>query len=150
MNRYDENFLADVMLGKLVRYMRMMGFDVEYALDLDLEADPEIAEYAEENGRTVLTRDVELSESTDSILLRTRGIEDQLHELHETGYVLELSEPGRCSVCNGVVEEPVEDLETPDHAPEDQRIWRCQDCGNLYWKGSHWDDVADTLSKIKD
>jgi hypothetical protein len=38
----------------------------------------------------------------------------------------------------------------PEYAPdpEDTDVWRCIDCGQFFWKGSHWDDVADTLAGL--
>jgi len=39
---------------------------------------------------------------------------------------------------------------TPDYAPEtgEQPVWRCPDCGKHFWRGSHWDDVAETLAAL--
>ncbi|EMA39240.1 Mut7-C RNAse domain-containing protein [Halococcus hamelinensis] len=39
---------------------------------------------------------------------------------------------------------------TPAYAPDptDQRVWRCVDCGQRFWKGSHWREMRDTLAAV--
>ncbi|XGI83438.1 Mut7-C RNAse domain-containing protein [Halorutilales archaeon Cl-col2-1] len=143
-------FFTDVMLGKLTTYLRMVGHDTVYALEIDAEDDDSIRRHLSDDDRTLLTRDIQLSESVSpSVLIESRDIEDQLREVYETGIELELDEPERCSVCNSVVEETGE---TPDRdcvPSEVETVWRCTGCGKLYWKGSHWDDVSETLERVK-
>jgi len=135
------------MLGKLVTYMRMSGYDVLYAPDEDAVGDDEVAELAEETGRVMVTRDVELAESVDGILVESKQVEEQLRELADAGFKFELTVPSRCSVCNGALTET--DAETSDDVPDDiERAWRCEDCGKTYWKGSHWDDVRGTFEEL--
>lgn len=143
--------LLDVMVGKLTTYLRMCGYDAAYAQEEGIEADEEIREFAREEGRTLLTRDEELAARTEAaLLLESRDITDQLGELSAAGFRLELpEEPERCSVCNGRVL-AVEGGERPDHAPDDENeIWRCRDCDQYFWKGSHWDRVRETLREAR-
>jgi len=144
MKDKGERFVTDAMLGKLTTYMRMAGYDVLYAPDEDAVGDDGVVELAEREGRTVVTRDVELSESADGLLVKSKDIVGQLHELTDAGLTLELGEPSRCSVCNGTLMEG-----GGKEAPDDvERSWRCDDCGKVYWKGSHWEDVRDTFEKL--
>jgi len=140
-------FLLDVMLGKLATYLRMCGYDTQYALDDDLEADAAIRKRAEASGRTLVTRDRDLAASTEGVLLLTdREIEGQLAELHEQGVDISLpSEPERCSVCNGRVD-AVESGARPEHAPDEVQLWQCRGCGQYFWKGSHWERVEETIA----
>ncbi|MFC4356823.1 Mut7-C RNAse domain-containing protein [Halobium salinum] len=148
--------LLDVMLGKLATYLRMCGYDTAYALDRDVEADDRLLRMAAEEGRTLLTRNVRLAERAGrdegvpgALLLETREVVDQLAELRAAGFVLALANPPRrCSVCNGRVEAVAEGESRPDYAPNDGSAWRCRNCGQLFWKGSHWDDVAATLASV--
>ena len=143
----DDRFVADAMLGKLVTYMRMAGYDVLYAPYEDAVGDEDVAELVEETRRTLITRDIELAESTDGILIDSKQVEKQLRELADIGFSFELGEPSRCSVCNGTLSE-IDDGES-DEFPEDmKRAWRCDDCGKTYWKGSHWDDVRETFEGL--
>ena len=56
-----EALLCDVMLGSLVTYLRMCGYDAADALDRGIEADERLLELAREEGRTLLTRDRQLA-----------------------------------------------------------------------------------------
>ncbi len=147
-------FLLDTMLGKLATYLRMCGYDTAYALDDGIEDDDAILERLQTSDRTLLTRSRALAgRAPDAILLQSRDIDDQLRELSAAGIELSLAdEPARCGVCNGPVERVGVDERTPDYAPEpsDIDVWRCVDCGQHFWQGSHWDDVAETLADLSD
>ncbi|MDL5361262.1 Mut7-C RNAse domain-containing protein [Halalkalicoccus sp. NIPERK01] len=149
----DAALLLDVMLGKLATYLRMCGYDTAYALDRDIEADPRLRELAREEGRTLLTRDVDLARTTDgALVLCERTIEGQLTELLEAGFSLDLDEPVRCSICNGLLREVARGEETPPFAPSpaERPVWRCRDCGQPFWRGSHWRDVESTLESARE
>lgn len=144
--------VTDAMLGRLTTYLRMCGHDTVYAPDADLESDGEIRGFAREEDRELLTRDVELAAATeDSLLLESKEIRPQLRELRETGFELRLPDtPERCSACNGSVERVSGDEQPPEYAPDpvSTPLWRCRACGQYFWKGSHWDDVARTLDTV--
>jgi len=147
-----EPLVLDSMLGKLATYLRMCGYDTAYALDRDAEAETDLLALAETEGRRLVTRDESLARSVqDAVLLTKRDVDDQLRELSAAGFELELSEePVRCGTCNAPVE-PVDRTEpTPEYAPDpaETAIWRCRDCGQHFWQGSHWDDVADTIGDL--
>ncbi len=137
----------DVMLGKLATYLRMCGYDTAYALDRGVEDDDRILELARGEGRTLVTRDEELAaRRQDSVLLRSLDVTDQLCELRNCDFDLSLSDPVRCSDCNGQLVR--DDGESPEYAPDDEQVWRCEDCKKRFWKGSHWESVERTLEKL--
>jgi uncharacterized protein with PIN domain len=146
-------FLLDVMLGKLATYLRMCGHDAAYALDRSVESDEALRSWARAEGRTLLTRDIELAEQTpDAILLGSRAVRDQLGELAAGGLDLDLADPPeRCSRCNGALTAVDRAEPTPTYAPDttERPVWRCEACGQHFWRGSHWGDVADTLTLIR-
>lgn len=145
----EERFLCDCMLGKLAVYLRMCGYDTIYAGDLDIEDDAAIRTVAEEQDRQLVTRDQALAEATEgAILLASRAIEDQLAAMREAGLTIELPErPRRCGRCNGVLDEAPDDEPRPEYAPADPTVecFCCRSCGQYFWRGSHWDAVADVL-----
>jgi uncharacterized protein with PIN domain len=145
----EHRFLLDAMLGKLATYLRMCGYDAAYALDRGIEGDDTIRTLAEAEGRTLLTRDETLAASADdAVLLTERGIEAQLRELRAAGVELSLPDrPRRCSACNGELV-PAAAHEPPEHVPNDVEPYRCRDCGQWFWRGSHWDDVVETLAAL--
>jgi uncharacterized protein with PIN domain len=144
-----ERFLCDAMLGKLARYLRMCGYDTAYALDRGVEADDAVREVARREGRRLLTRDADLAARTDgAIRLSARDIEGQLRELDAAGVSLSLPEtPRRCGRCNGALAPVEPTAETPADVPTpaETTVWRCEECGGHFWKGSHWDDVRERL-----
>lgn len=142
MSRY----LCDAMLGKLVTYLRMRGLDTAYALDRDIEADDELLEWARSEDRTLVTRNRGLADrAEDAIFVAAREPRAQVRELCEAGVELSLpDDPTRCSQCNGRLVE-AGDEPRPDYAPPptERPAWRCVECGQYYWRGSHWADVAE-------
>jgi len=158
--------LLDVMCGKLATYLRMCGYDAAYALDRGVEADDRLLSLAADEERTLITRDRELAaRADDAVLLTERDVLDQLRELAAAGYPVALAdEPTRCGACNGRVErvdaeggdDGVDaeggddgDADPPEYVPNDRRpAWRCRDCGRWFWKGSHWESVADRLAEV--
>jgi uncharacterized protein with PIN domain len=146
----DRSLLADAMLGRLVTYLRMCGYDTAYVLDIGLADDDAIRRAARTDGRVLLTRDRDLAaRSSNAVELEGRDIETQLAELAAAGFELSLpAEPRRCSTCNGELTAVDPTASTPEHAPDpaETGVWQCRSCGQQFWKGSHWDDVAERLA----
>ena len=147
-----DRLLLDAMLGKLATYLRMCGYDTEYTLDAGVEADEAVLRMARETGRRLLTRDVQLAErAPDAVLVENKAVERQLRELAAAGFDLDLADdPARCGVCNARLDQVTSEETTPEYAPDPSEtpVWRCPECGQHFWKGSHWDDVAATLSEV--
>ena len=152
-----DRLLLDAMLGKLATYLRMCGYDAAYVLDgVDDPAggptDEEIITRARESNRTIITRDRTLAaRADDALLLRTRDVEEQLSELRTAGYDLSLvATPTRCGACNGPVYAVDAGEPLPSYAPDpaETDCFRCRDCEQVFWKGSHWDRVRSTLESV--
>lgn len=148
----SDRFLLDVMLGKLAVYLRMCGYDTAYALDRGLEDDDDLAAAAAGDDRWLVTRDRSLAARVDgALLVSSREVAGQLAELAAAGVDLSLSErPVRCGRCNGSLTRVSDDAGVPEYAPDPREtaVWRCRDCGQHFWQGSHWDDVRDRLDGL--
>lgn len=143
--------LFDVMLGKLARYARLCGYDAAYALDRGIEADSEVLALARTEDRRIVTRDHQVSAQADEpIHISATDILDQLRELEAAGLELRLTEPAYCGQCNGRLQRVGDEETTPDYAPtpSETAVWACTDCGQFFWQGSHWDDVAQRLARL--
>ncbi|MFB6110636.1 MAG: Mut7-C RNAse domain-containing protein [Halodesulfurarchaeum sp.] len=143
----DTRLYLDVMLGGLVSPLRMVGYDTAYALDRGTEADDRIIEAAESEDRVLLTRDVAAAgRAAESVCLESLDPGDQLEELAAAGFDLTLTEPSRCSQCNGALER-VDRGPGPENGPDptERPVWRCRDCGQYYWIGSHWTNLRARL-----
>lgn len=141
------------MCGALARHLRMCGYDAAYALDRGVESDERLRALADDECRVLITRDRELAAAMDdAVLLTEREVIDQLRELDAAGFPVDLPvEPRHCGTCNGRVErvrdEPVADR--PAYVPDDvDPVWRCRECGQWFWKGSHWEHLASRLERI--
>jgi len=137
-------FMCDAMLGKLARWLRLLGFDVELAGDG--EGDKAIAARARAEGRILVTRDSDIH-GDGVVLLKGTELAGQLRELVEaTGIELPSTpSPGKCTLCNGELEPTEEGL--PEGVSEG---WRCVDCRHLFWVGSHWKKIGEFLSRAKE
>ncbi len=134
-------FLSDTMLGKLARWLRIAGQDVELAPKNI--SDDEILEKAVSENRVVLTRDKELSERKENVLLVPDDLKDQLRLIGKEFDIDWSIKPRRCSLCNGKLEETTKGL------PEGvENGWRCLDCGQKYWKGSHWKKIRKVFKEV--
>ena len=145
--------LLDAMLGKLARYLRMCGHDAAYALERGVEGDDAVLALAEEEGRRLVTRDVALAaRAEDALLVESKEIAGQLGELRAAGLDLTLAEPERCGRCNGRLVPVPTGESTPEYAPDPggEPVWRCPDCGQHFWRGSHWDDVRERLEALEE
>lgn len=123
-------FLCDAMLGKLARWLRILGYDCELAPDG--ASDNEVIRLAE--GRILLTRDKALAKVPRSVLFADEDLESQLRVLFRKFRLRKRLTPTRCPLCNSPL------AETGDG-------WRCQKCNQRYWRGSHWEKINAFLAK---
>lgn len=132
--------LADGMLGRLAKWLRLLGYDVAYD---NAASDPELAHRARAEGRVLLTRDRELAarRGLRTLLIRSQVLEEQVREVQDS-----LGPPphpalSRCAVCNSVLE-PVPPAAVASHVPPyvlrtQTQFQHCPGCDRVYWPGSH-------------
>ncbi len=148
------SFVVDVNLGKLARRLRMLGFDAAYRNDY---ADHDIAGLAGREGRIVLTRDRRLLRFRiieHGYWLRSDDPNRQISEVIKRYALSLLIKPfKRCLVCNGVIK-PVEKDKVIDRLEPRTKIYYedfyiCSGCGKIYWKGSHYEHMNETVEFFK-
>lgn len=136
-------FVLDVHLGRLARYLRMLGFDATYARSRD---DQRIIDHALAERRIILTRDRGLlkhSRVTHGYWLRSEQPLDQVREVLRAFDLSGQTRPfTRCMDCNGriarVAKKRVGDGVDPAILHRFDTFWQCRDCGKYYWRGSHY------------
>jgi len=145
-------FLADDMVGKLAKRLRILGYDASYISGVP---DSEFIKKAKEEDRILLTRDTALSETSGirTILIKSTNIEDQLKQVVRT-FKLNIDRKmmfTRCTVCNGLLEaaekEAIKDRLPEKVYEEYSEFHECRECGRIYWKGSHIDNL---MKKFED
>jgi uncharacterized protein with PIN domain len=150
-------FITDAMLGKLTRWLRMLGHDVEYVSSPD---DKELIKKAEKENRVLLTRDVELhhqaiAKGVDSFLVESPNQTANLANLAQKfEFKLEIDmKTSRCPKCNGELKE-VSKINIAEKIPfktssNYDKFWQCKDCGQIYWRGTHWTRIDRTLEEAR-
>ncbi len=136
-------FVLDTHLGRLAAYLRMLGFDTLYHNHYQ---DEELAHLAHDERRVLLTRDrglLKRSIVTHGYCVRETNPRKQLVEVVLHFDLFRLIEPfRRCTRCNGLLavvsKEEIIDLLPPATARYFDDFRRCQQCGRIYWKGSHY------------
>jgi uncharacterized protein with PIN domain len=146
-------FAADRMLGKLAKWLRLLGYDTTYSNDLS--EDEYLAQVNE--GRMLLTRNTRLKRKVTKdklVFIRDNDPKVQLQELI-SGLRLR-PEPKRfftrCTLCNEVLD-PTEGADVYGRVPDyiwtaHDRFSRCDRCGKLYWEGSHLERNRKEIMKL--
>jgi len=149
----DPKFIADVHLGKLVRLLRLLGFDTaQFAGDEDAA----LVEVALEEGRIILTRDRNLLKRgavTHGYWVRSTYPIEQAQEVVRRFDLHSQARPfTRCVSCNGMLVQ-VKKEKVLDRIPQKTARWLdeyfiCKDCGKLYWRGTHYPRLEKTIDQI--
>lgn len=145
-------FVVDAMLGRLARWLRIMGVDVLYPKHL---SDDELVVLANKQERTLLTKDAHLlrEKKVDGYLVRSQAWEDQLREVLDEFNLHDQVNPfSRCPECNQLLEE-VRKEQVAESVPElvyqfQDQFYRCPDCHRIYWNGTHVERMARKLETI--
>ncbi|MBM3791673.1 MAG: hypothetical protein FJW35_15180 [Acidobacteria bacterium] len=146
-------FVADVMLGRLAKWLRIAGFDVLYS---NRYTDDELVSLSREEGRVLLSRDTRLlvrRAVQRFIYLENDAIREQLRQvLNSTGTH---SLPGvlsRCLHCNQrlerVAREQVRERVPPFVFATQAQFQRCAACEKIYWAGTHRQAVLKILASL--
>ena len=157
-------FLADDMVGKLARWLRIIGLDVASAGRVD---DNNLVRRALDGDRVLLTRHGRLLEQITAKDLKPRRAElrwivlkspqylEQIEQvLEETG--AEIDEERlftRCLVCNSLLE-PASKQEVAGEVPEftyaaQDKYVRCRNCNKVFWRGTHTDRILNKLKQFR-
>jgi hypothetical protein len=149
----DPRFVLDTHLGKLASYMRMVGFDTLYRNNYE---DSELARISHEDRRTLLTKDrglLKRSMVTHGYCVRETNPRRQLVEVLRRFDLFRLIEPfRRCIRCNDRIA-PVDKAAVLARLSADtcqyyEDFWQCQSCGQVYWRGSHYQHMQQFIDDV--
>ena len=151
----EPKFIADVHLGKLTRYLRMMGFDVLYENNFD---DNEIVNLSLKETRAILTKDrgiLKRSEVTHGYWVRSTKIKEQVIEVIKRFDLKNIIEKfSRCIECNSMLESISKSkiiASLPPKVSKSQESFsRCPVCKKNYWKGTHHQKMLSFIQSVKD
>ncbi len=138
----ETRFIADAMLGRLARWLRILGYDTAYLQHIP---DEDLVRRALAEQRTILTRDRSLESEWWVTGIHCVAAEEPLAQLAEVTVKFGLDPRARlftrCSRCNHLLV-AVDRSEAARHVPTRtletaERFQRCPGCGRFYWEGSH-------------
>jgi len=150
----EARFLLDCHLGRLTAHLRMLGFDCLYQNDYD---DTKIAEIVTQEERILLTRDRRLLMRKTILHGYCLRSLDSLKQLTEVIRRFELTAKirpfHRCLRCNHPLEAIEKEVVLERLEPLTKQYFNefhiCPDCGQIYWKGSHYDRMAKMIEQIR-
>ena len=146
-------FIADVMLGRLARWLRILGYDTIYDSQF---TDDELFFRAHQEKRILLTRDSDLAQRMNSqfcFFITGQSVREQVRQvvthfqLNTEAYLFT-----RCTLCNEVIK-PISKNLVEDRVPEfvyhsSKEFYYCERCDKIYWAGSHIKQVRELLAKL--
>jgi uncharacterized protein with PIN domain len=136
-----QRFAADRMLGRLARWLRILGYDVAYGPQLGGRA---LLARARGEGRVLLTRDTRLRRQRPlppHVFLASDHFREQLRQVAAE---VRLAPPAflqRCLDCNRLLDEVPREAargRVPPFVWETAgRFLHCGGCDRLYWPATH-------------
>ena len=147
-------FIADAMLGRLAKWMRITGCDVEYFPKI---SDNKISERAFHSGRIILTRNTMLIRRKinrkNSFFVESDHYRDQLKQVVKAFSIDPMKKLfTQCLLCNKKLI-TIDKIFVADSVPEYvyytmDNFKTCPSCNRLYWKATHKNNVVEQLEKI--
>jgi len=155
-------FISDRMLGRLSRWLRIFGYDTLEIRKQENEDDV-LLDLAEKEDRILISRDSLLirraiRKGIRAYLVRSSEIMEQLREMR-LEFLLDLEpEMEICTLCNSIIRKiesfEMDILKTKEYVylerlEKDTEFWLCDNCGQVYWKGTHWKNIKESINNLK-
>lgn len=145
-------FACDDNLGRLAKYLRLLGFDTFFN---DIINNSKLMAIASSEGRLLLTRDTHLTGkshpygimhiSEDEPLIQLNMVITDLNIKINTSLIF--TRCSRCNeICNPVDKDKIAGRTFPYILHTQKLISECPSCRRLYWKGTHYSRL---LLKLK-
>ncbi len=146
-------FVADVMLGRLAKWLRIAGFDVLYS---NRYTDEELVELSRRDGRILLSRDTRLLVRRvvrRFVFLESDDVRDQIRQIFKMARIGDFPRLlTRCLSCNEPLSEVARESvqgSVPPYVFETQTHFKsCRKCRKIYWAGTHRQSVVHTLEAL--
>jgi len=151
-------FVVDCMLGKLAKWLKILGFDAVFFSKIEDDA---LLEITKKENRILLTRDTGLlgrTKKEKSLFIESENWRTQVEQVLDRFDLWKDVEPNsRCIECNVRIKdlprEKAKNLVTPFVFENADTFALCPDCGRVFWRGTHLKDmetkIDDFLKKRK-
>ncbi|HEX6175007.1 MAG TPA: Mut7-C RNAse domain-containing protein [Candidatus Binatia bacterium] len=146
-------FAADVMLGRLAKWLRVLGQDVIYGRHLSGAG---LTHAARQENRIILTRDrrLHLKPSHDSLFIESDDFRQQLRQVVSTFHLVQSQDLfNRCLICNYSLH-PRPKASVKQAVPEyvfstQEHFFWCANCRRIYWPGTHHQKMLQELNNLQ-
>jgi hypothetical protein len=146
-------FIVDCMLGKLAKWLKILGFDTLYFSKIE---DSDFLQRAEKENRIILTRDTDLIQQSgkmDSLFIESEDWKVQVKQVLEEFNLWEKVKPNsRCIECNvplkNLSRREARNLVTPFIYEQAESFALCPRCGRTFWQGTHFHDMENRIQEI--
>ena len=146
-------FITSKELGRLCKWLRIMGFDTAYISELEKR---ELIIKSLREDRVILTRDSKMSvySGTRTIHVKSDFVEEQVRQVvNELGI-----KPNRdkfftiCVICNAplrkAAKSDIKEKVPPYVYQTQESFMKCDICDRVYWQGTHWTNVGEFVDKL--
>lgn len=146
-------FVADCMLGKLAKWLKILGFDTAYFTKIE---DDDLLDLAQRESRILLTRDnglMEKSKNVQALFINSEIWSEQIKQVLKVFTLeAEIKPNSRCIDCNRALKalpkERAKNLVTPFIYRHAEVFSLCPECGRVFWKGTHFNDMERKIAEI--
>ena len=152
MSGIAKTFIVDCMLGKLAKWLKILGFDTLFFSKIE---DDELLAIARKEGRVLLTKDtglIQRARDIETLFLESEEWKDQVRQVLGHFDLKEKAAPHtRCIDCNvalkNLPKKNAKNLVSPFVFGRADSFALCPSCGRVFWRGTHFEDME---AKIRD
>ena len=152
----EPRFVVDVNVGRLAKWLRVMGYDALFSSYME---DNELVRIALRDERIIVTRDGGLTERRlvttgrlKAVLIQHDDLKSQLRQLIFAEDLDTTRRFSRCVRCNeqlvGLPRESARDRVPAYVYGTQEDFVECPECRRVYWRGTHWDNMLAELAQV--
>jgi len=147
-------FIVDEMLGKLAKWLRLLGYDTSYITSID---DGTLVQLAFREKRIIITRDTHMLERKHLPRYLFIKSDNYLEQVKQTFEELNLTINfnmffTRCLLCNSMLCSITKEMvkgSVPEYTYQThEEFFNCPQCDKIYWSGTHREKIYENLKKI--
>ncbi|MBN2302055.1 MAG: Mut7-C RNAse domain-containing protein [Lentisphaerae bacterium] len=147
----NKRFIVDHMLIKLGKYLRILGYDAQWDCAVRTH---ELILRSNRESRVFVTRNTKIDDQyprpTEVVHILSHDPVEQLQEVvNEFGLNVESLVFSRCVRCNAILlrasKKEAEQAVHPNVFRRYSVFYKCPECGEIFWRGSH---VRNTCRKL--
>jgi uncharacterized protein with PIN domain len=146
-------FAVDCMLGKMAKWLKILGFD---AVFFNKIADEDLMAVAQKEGRILLTRDtglIERARNMRTLFITSENWREQVQEvMNHFGLWSQVKPNSRCLECNRTLralsKSEAKNLVTPFVYKTADTFALCSGCGRVFWRGTHLKDMESRINAL--